>query len=226
MLALALFAIAASGASPERPSVSDLAISEIFNPANFFEGSSEHEILAGRFLGRDGVYPRYAIAVRYGDCVANGTGGCDHRLDIRFLRIKDPTGHLTAQIALLNRMRAADVRTPADARRFARGDRGLEWLETDTRACPGSFEAIEAIRTTVWTPSPDHRLFEKPDETDEIWLHVPFYEVSMSDLHARVSYRGPPYANRPSGKLDALVDLLEPCWKPGRAAKPWSLRQQ
>lgn len=226
MLALALFTIAASAGSAERPSVSDLAISEIFDPAKFFEDPNEHDILAGRMLGRDGVYPRYAIAVRYGDCVANETGGCEHRLDIRFLRIKDPDGKLTAQIALLNRMKAAEVRTPSDARRFARRDGGLEWLETDTRACPGAFEAIEAIRKSVWTPPADHRLVEKPDDTDEIWLHVPVYEVAMSDLHARVSYRGPPYANRPSGKLDALVETLEPCWKPGRTPAPWLLKRK
>ena len=224
MLNAVLLLLAAEAAVPavDLYRVSRLAKDQIFAPETFFAENGDDDILTARFLGRDGIYPNYAIAVRYGACVANGSGGCDHRLDIRMLRHKGAPGPFDKAVAFLGRMARAKVRNAAGAKRFARQDKGLEWLATNTTACSGTFEAIEAVRKTTWTPPSDHHL--RADEADEvdIWVHVPFYELAMGDLYERVTYRGPPYTNRPSGALDALIDKLEPCWKPGPSERPWS----
>lgn len=221
MLGTASLVIATIALSPVDTSrVSTLAKEEIFAPEKFFAATGDEDILTARYLPRDGLYPAYAIAVRYGDCIANSSGGCDHRLDVRMLRHRNSGEAFDHPVEFLGRMVRANVRHAVGARRFARRDSGLDWLATDTIACAGAFEAIEAVRKSTWTPAPDRHLRVVDDA--EIWMHIPVYEVAMGDWHSRFTYRGPPYANRPSGALHALIDKLDPCWKPSPSEPPWA----
>ena len=217
MLALLALLQSPEVSAPRYIELNRLAADVAYDPSQYFDRDYEHNILEGRFLGRDGQYPQYAVAVRYGECVTSPTGGCTNKLLFRLVRSKEPVEPPSS--GFVEEMLDAGAQSQSDARAVARRSKALQWLETDSVACEGSFEKVEAVRKSSWTPPVDYRLAEKDD--DEIWIHVPTYEVNMSGLFERLTYRGPPYGNSPSGGLIDLIETLESCWRPSQAKAPW-----
>lgn len=222
LLPLALLTTAPAGAAgqPAPAQVGRALLAEEFDPARAFAGeikesSDDQMLLTAVASARDDYAPDYSLAIAY-VCRPEGSR-CTGGFIARLLRVVSAEEHQTSDSFRLIKEAARNGRKPAMRSALAAGR--LAWLEADLAACTGGIEAFDAVRLADWRPDLFYLLQQQEDR--EILMHPAELRVGMKGTHSAAKWRGWRNGSGVPAAANKLLEVLEPCWKPGKSRPPW-----
>ncbi|NML07881.1 hypothetical protein [Sphingomonas sp. G-3-2-10] len=190
----------------------------VFNPERNFpdlaKGGDDQLILTVQTSARDDMAPAISLAIAY-RCPSISPTTCQPTYTARMLRTGREDTQFEASVSLLRRL--AKTGNDREAR-AALDASNLEWVEADLLKCEGGLDAFEAVRRADWSPDLHFRLRAEP----EIVMHPALIRVTMTGDTTSTSYRGWALAGGVPAAARALIAVLDKCWMPSQAAKPWA----
>lgn len=192
----------------------------VFDPARNFpglkDGYDEQLILTAQISARDDYLPEISLAIAY-RClpIAGDPVRCQPTFTARMLRTGSDETAFARSGAML--VRLSKARGDSE-RRAALDASDLEWVEADLLKCEGGLEAFDAVRKADWSPDLHYRMREEP----EIIMHPAMIRVMVRGDVTTTSYRGWVLAGGVPAAVRALIAVLDKCWTPSKAPKPWA----
>jgi hypothetical protein len=190
----------------------------VFNPERNFpdlaKRGDDQLILTVQTSARDDMAPAISLAVAY-RCPSISPTTCQPTYTARMLRTGPEATQFEASVSLLQRLAKTDNDREA---RAAFDASNLEWVEADLLKCDGGLDAFEAVRKADWGPDLHFGLLAEP----QIIMHPALIRVTMTGETTSTSYRGWVLAAGVPAAVRALIAVLDKCWMPSQAPKPWA----
>lgn len=174
------------------------------------------------YRGDDFSWPIYAIGVRLGCDERSERRGCADAFRVRMVRLpKTPDMRRPRDRAMpmWRRFEDGSAQTPQQVAAIVQDFR-LEWLQTDSFACPAAAAVMARSGNLSWV-SPKLYSRESRAKPDAIVMHADIIDVGFGGGPGNANYIGRDAPGTHAEWATRFAAALEPCWRPAGSVPPW-----